>query len=313
MSEDLYTTAFVSHDFVEGDSVPRAEVFVVMGRGRVDELIPSDSGKSQQIVIDTGKIFKNKPLKSKGWAPVDSSILKKAQEALDNDTLVDFRIETVRNKNVDRSIPIETLKTGMENARENVIHSVARIKLVNEEEWTNGIMRTNPKEDVRKTGRSALDLSDDEISAEKSSSTSNNSYSSMFEPPAWVTRNKNGEVHPGATAVSVPLTFYSFISKWERDKNITVKQKFAVTEALVKASNELQMGIYSNFEEPLTKPDLSLGSHTRARALVFDVIETFYPVTEDISSNLDEWVNNIVEKGLKMWKWGIKQVNEIDS
>lgn len=318
MSDELYTTAFTSKDFVEGDPVERAEVFVVVGRGTVKEIVTSGSGKAKQVVIDAGKEHNGRPLYSKGWAPVDSNILKKAEEASKNDSVIDFRIETVRNdkntrthEKVDRSIPIADLKKGMENARENVTHSIAAIKLSDEEKWTEGIMRTNPKEDTKKTGRTALDLSDDEIGSKKSSSSSY-TPANLFEPQPWVLKNRHGEIQPGSTAVAVPLTMYSFVSEWERENSLNLgKDKFDVTEALINAANKLQIAIYADSEEPLEKPDLSLGSHTRARALVFDIVKTFYPIDESIVSDLDSWVDSIVDKGTKMWKWSIKHIEKL--
>lgn len=314
MSEEFYTTASTSLDYVEGDPVERAEVFVVQGRGNIKEIIDASSGKSRQIVIDAGKEYNGKPMYSKGWAPTDSEVIKKAEEALSNGESVDFRLETVRNKGVDRSEPIAELKKGMDNARKNVMHSVAMIKTTGEDSWTEGIMRTNPKEDKNRTGRSALDLTDDELSSSGSNSTSSKPVYSGLEPQPWNTKNAKGDINPGSTAVSVPLTLYNFVSEWSKkheEVELSEKQKMVVTKALLSTSNRLQLSIY---EGELESPDLSLGSHTRARSLVFNVIETFFPITEEIVSNnenLKNWVNEIHDKSLGMWKWSISEIEKI--
>lgn len=314
MSEEFYTTAFVSLDFVEGDPVERAEVFIVEGKGNVKEVVESDSGKAKQVVIDAGKEHNGKPMYSKGWASFDSEVIKKAEEALEKGESVDFRLETVRNKGIDRSEPIAKLKKGMENARKNVMHSAARIKLSSEDSWTEGIMRTNPKEDKNRTGRSALDLTDDELSSSGSNSTSSKPVYSGLEPQPWNTKNAKGDINPGSTAVSVPLTLYNFVSEWSKkheEVELSEKQKMVVTKALLSTSNRLQLSIY---EGELESPDLSLGSHTRARSLVFNVIETFFPITEEVvsnSENLKNWVNEIHDKSLGMWKWSISEIEKI--
>lgn len=316
--EGFYTTAFTSQDFVEGDAIERAEVFVVEGQGLVNDVVESSSGKSLQVVIDAHKEFKGKPMYSKGWAPIDSAVIKKAQEAQEKGIAVDFRIETVRNKGVDRSTPIAELKKGMENARNNVMHSVARIKLADEDSWTDGIMRTNPKEDTKRTGRSALDLSDDEISSNSGNSSNSSANVSTYtglEPQPWATRNSAGDVNPGSLAVSVPLTLYSFVAAWNKnnDSNVEIseKQRMVLTKALLSVSNKLQVSIY---EGKLESPDLSLGSHTRARALVFNVVEVFFPITEEVASsneNVKEWMNEIHDKALAMWKWSIGEIDKL--
>lgn len=317
MAEDnnnFFTSAFVSKDFVEGDKVDRAEVFVVIGRGKVETIITSGSGKSQQLVIDTGKMYKNQPLKSKAWAPTDSQVIKKAEEALEKDIPLDFRFETVRNKGVDRSIPIDVLKKGMENARENVIHSVAAVKLETEENWTNGIQRTNPKEDTKKTGRSALDLTDEEL---KSNNNKSNNNSSSFESSPWNTLNSDGSVNPGSVAVSVPLTIYNFIAEWNRthdDVDLQDKQILKLTKIIMNIASKLQMEIYSEQGKDLDVPDYSLGSHTRARAIVFENIKNYYPITNDIiakSENVAQWRDDLYVKSLKMYKWSINEIEKL--
>jgi len=312
---DFYTSAFTSKDFVEGDEVERAEVFVVVGRGNVHELIESGSGKSKQVVIDAGKEYNGRPLYSKGWAPADSDVIKKAEAALSDGSPVDFRIETVRNKGVDRSAPIAELKKGMENARENVMHSVAAVKLVSEEAWTEGIMRTNPKEDKRKTGRTAADLSDDELNAGRSSSTSENSYpSDSVEPQAWVAKLKNGNVNPGSYHVAALSNIYGFVADWNREHEeveLSVETMRRVSKGLLSIVNKLQVEV---FDGELEAPDLGKQSHTRARALVFENVKNENPLTNEVANDnaeLKGWLKNIYSGALEQWQWSIEGVSKL--
>lgn len=315
---DLYTSAFVSKDFVEGDAVERAEVFVVVGRGRVHEVKESGSGKSKQIVIDAEKEWNNHPIYSKGWAPADSEVVKKAEEALENGSIVDFRVETVRNKGVDRSLEIGPLKKGMENARENVMHSLAQIKLEDEEKWTEGILRTNPKEDTRKTGRTAADLSDDELGGGSSSSNNNGggntTYSNSVEPPAWVATLKDGSVNPGSYHVAALSNVYGFVADWNReheDVEISVETMRRVAKALLSVANKLQIRV---FEGQIEAPELDKQSHTRARAIVFETIKNQYPLTNEIANDnveLKAWLKNLYSAALEQWQWSIENVNDL--
>lgn len=314
---DLYTSAFVSKDFVEGDVVERAEVFVVVGRGTVHEVNASGSGKSKQVIIDAGKEYKGRPLYSKGWAPTDSDVIKKAEEALEKGEVVDFRIETVRNKGVDRSTPISELKTGMENARENVMHSIATIKLESEENWTEGILRTNPKEDKRKTGRTAADLADDELDSGSSKSSNGGSYSgysNSVEPQAWVGRTQSGNVNPGSYHVAALSNIYGFVADWNRehdDVELSTETIRRVSKGLLSIANKLQVRV---FDGELEAPELDKQSHTRARAIIFETIKNQYPLTKEIAEDTDElkgWLKNLYTASLEQWLWSIEGVSDL--
>lgn len=318
MSNEFYTSAFTSKDFVEGDEVERAEVFVVVGKGEVTEIKDSKAGKSKQIIIDAHKEYQGEALFSKGWVPNDSEIVKKAEEALKNNTPVEFRIETVRNKDVDRTIPISELKSDMQTARKSVMNSMARIKFEDENTWVEGIMRTNPKEDKIKTGRTALDLSEAELSGsenKKSSQQETTTYNNSFEPAPWKTLTKDNTVNPGSIAVSVPITINSFIHEQEKEKGfkLNTKKRLMLSHAILLTTNKLQLAIYDG---KLEKPDLSLGSHSRARALVFETIKINDSLTEDVASskeNLHNFIEETQKTALELWKWSITEIEKIEN
>lgn len=313
---ELYTSAFTSLDFVEGDSVERAEVFVVVGKGNITEIKASGSGKAKQVIIDAGRVHNGRPLYSKGWAPADSDIITKAQEALDNDEVVEFRIETVRNKGVDRSEPIDNLRKGMENARENVTLSVARIKLNSEDTWTEGIMRTNPKEDKIKTGRTAADLTDEELGAKSGSSNSgsnNSGWANSVEPQPWIAKLSNGSVNPGSYHVAALSNIYGFVADYNRENELelSVDDIRKVAKTLLTLAGKLQLAVFNGELETV---ELDKQSHTRARALLFENIKNQHVLTaETVSDNtaLKGWMKNIYSSALEQWKWSIEGVEAI--
>lgn len=313
---ELYTSAFVSKDFVEGDAVERAEVFVVVGKGNITEIKDSGSGKAKQVIIDAGRVHDGRPLYSKGWAPADSDIIKKAQEALDNEETVEFRIETVRNKGVDRSEPIDELRKGMENARKNVTLSVARIKLVSEDTWTEGIMRTNPKEDKVKTGRTAADLTDEELGTKSNSAgngSTGNSWSNSVEPQPWIAKLKNGSINPGSYHVAALSNIYGFVSDYNRENELglSVEDIQKVSKVVLSLANKLQVAI---FEGELETPELDKQSHTRARALIFENVKNQNHLTSEIvedSAELKNWMKAVYTAALKQWQWSIEGVEAL--
>lgn len=310
---DLFTSAFTSKDFVEGDPVERAEVFVVVGRGHVHEIQEATSGKSKKVVFDAEKEWKGHPIYSKGWAPSDSDVIKKAEEALKNGSIVDFRIETVRNKGVDRSTEIALLKKGMDNARTNVMHSLAQIKLEDEENWTEGILRTNPKEDKRRTGRTAADLSDDELANSSSSRNSGQSYSysNSVEPQAWVSKLEDGSVNPGSYTVAALSNIYGFVADWNRehdDVDFSVEGTRRVAKALLSVANKLQLRI---FDGKMETPELDKQSHTRARAIIFETVKNQYPLTNEIAEDsvvLKGWLKDVYTAAFDQWQWSVENV-----
>lgn len=311
---ELYTTAFNSKDFVEGDAVERAEVFVVVGKGNITEIKESGSGKAKQVIIDAGRLHDGRPLYSKGWAPADSEIIKKAQEAFDKEETIDFRIETVRNKGVDRSTPIDDLRKGMENARKNVTLSVARIKLASEDTWTEGIMRTNPKEDTIKTGRTAADLTDEELGAKSASNNnSSSSWSNSVEPQPWIAKLSNGSVNPGSYHVAALSNIYGFVADYNRDKELelSVEDIRKVSKVILNLAGKLQLAV---FDGELEAVELDKQSHTRARALLFENIKNQHALSAEIvsdNSELKNWMKQVYTSALDQWKWSIEGVEAI--
>lgn len=307
---------FIAFDGVDDNGV-RAEVKVVVGCGTVLKTEASGAGKSKKVFFEVSNT-KHNPA---GWVPADSNVFKKIEEAEANGTPIEFRIETKRKDTVDRTLKMDEVapKGDMNKARDNTFKSLAAVKFTDEDDWTiSPHALTRIDEDPRASGgHSAYDMTPEEIAAGKASKVSASAPKPYgFEPQPWFTRNANGDVNPGSVAVGVPITLYSFIAEWESAHNLTLseKQRVILTKALLSTANKLQVAIYEGKEEELEQADLSLGSHTRARALIFDMIKIFYPLTDDVvssSDNIKEWVGNIHDKALGMWKWSLSEIDKI--
>ena len=305
---------FISYDGVDEKGV-RAEVKVITGFGHVAEIETSKKGNSHNIKF---KVDNSQYLPS-GWVP-DQAILSKVKKAHDNNEPIHFRLENHRKEGVDRSLPMsEVVPPGdMNAAKANIFKSLAAVRFDDESEWTiSSMARTNMKEDPAPGGiYSANAMSNDELNNKKTSSNQSTSSKNSPESMPWSVRNSDGEVNPGASAVGILITNYGYVTEWEREHNISFseKERIAIAKAMLSIANQLQIDVYSNRTTPLEKPDLSLGSHVRARAIIFEVIKSSYPLSSDVVSDgkhFKTWVENVKEKAYKMWKWSMSEIDKL--
>lgn len=314
MAETYSSRPFISKDGIDSNGV-RAEVKVVMGYGNIFEVEASDRGKASNVTFKVD----NTKYKSNGWAPTDGNVIKKVVEAQELGVPIYFRIETHRKKDADRTIPIGKL-SDLGNAKDNIFKSLAAVKIEGESEWTiSQHALTRFDEDPAGDGNvSAINQTPEQLGLGRAPAQAASKAPTHrgIEAPPYATYNNDGSLNVGSMAVAVPLNLYSFVVEYERSHEelgtLTDKQRIILSRVLLGAANELQLSIY---DDKLDKPDLSAGSHTRARALLFEAIRTFYPLTSDIVSNkenLKAWRNDLVEKSLGMWRWGISEIKKLE-
>jgi hypothetical protein len=300
---------FISHDGLDEKSV-RAEVKVLMGYGDIDSTELSTAGKSMKVSFKV----ENTKFLSSGWAPVDSNVSKKIEEAKELNVPVYFRIETRRQKNIDRITPIGELSS-LANAKDNIHKSLAAVRINEDDEWTispHAVTRLD--EDPAAGGTySAYDMTPEQREA-NSSGPQTPAPSGGSEPAPYITYGRNGAINPGSMAVAVPLNILSFVAEWNReqlDGILDEKKQIVLTKAILSAANELQKSIYDG---NLKKPDLGAGSHTRARALLFETIRSNHPITNELfesKETLIAWRKQLVDRCLLMWKWSILEVENL--
>lgn len=317
MSEGTrYSAApFIAFDGPDEKGV-RAEVKVIVGYGSVDSIEPSKAGKASKVSFEVD----NTKYKVSGWAPVDSEVMKNIEKAQADGVPIHFRVENRRKEHVDRSTPIAEVAPprDMAAANDNIHKSLAAVRLDESDDWVispHAVTRID--EDPSRGGlHSAYNHSLDELrgSGSSSSSAPSNNSGGRLESAPFFTKNSNGEINPGSYAVAVPINTYGFVSDWcktHEDVTLTERQRMAVVKAIIKTANRLQVEIYDG---ALETPDLSLNSHTRARALVFETTKYFFPITNEIvesTENLQSWAEKVFEKSLKMWKWSISEVEAL--
>lgn len=335
MSEDkkYWSSApFIAHDGKDDNGVS-AEVKVVKGYGLVDSIEASKKGNALNITFEYGGEYQ-----SSGWAQKDSDIAKVCQEAKDNNEPLYFRIESRRKNNVDRTLPFSEIspKSDAMKAKKNIYKSLSAVKRDDDDNWTTGVIVTKIENDDKLQNyggiHSAYNDEDDNdgVAIPPSQSFQPNRNRSSVEPPPWVTNLRDGSISPGSVAGNVPMIFYTFLWNYEKDsdlRHLSDKQRFVATKVLMQASGELQRKVWDNYSEnvrPADLSDLSASSHTRARGVIFECIKMFYPIPvvnfndDDNDSfntwkeSLYDWKENLVEKGLAMWLWSLKEVGHIN-
>lgn len=275
----------------------RAEVMVIVGKARAGDITikPSDSGNAYNAIFSVD----NTKHKISAWFPKDDPIDKRFSD-LNDDDIVEFRIEKRRKRGVDRTTPISDL-IKIDVAQESIDKSLAAIKFERDEEWTySPWIVTNPDEDPDTSGfHSAFKQKGDATSKPTSVSTDS------FEAVPYKVSNADGSVNLGSTAIQSAISFYSFVVE-ETNKNDLVS--FSEDEAkhlaklLVNVANRAQVEVYNG---KLSAPDMGLGSNVRARAIVFDVVRNFYPITEELKTSAEakKWARSVTDKTVEMWKW----------
>lgn len=307
---------FISYDKIDDKGI-RAEVKVSTGLGLIKELKPSSTGKSNNVIIECS----NTPWALSGNLPVNSPLTKIVEEAQASQEPLFFRIETVRQKNIPRETSMAELtpKNDATSARKNIFKQLVAVKRVDDEEWTlSTAIATRFEEDpVDNRNELPTDVSLEEFTGGQSNNAPAKKWSKRFENPPYETLNPNGKLNPGSIAVSVPLNLYTYVVDYERENEelneLNNSQRVYIAKVMLAVSNDLQLAIYNG---ELEKPDLSAGSHTRARALIFEGIRSYAPITNDLldgenvnSDKLKEWKNLLFEKALAMWKWSLKETS----
>lgn len=324
---DTYSSkAFIAFDGPDATGL-RAEVKVVDGVGDIESVKASKKGKSSLVTFSVS----NTEYTTSGWAPNDSNIMTVVKAAKEAGEPIHFRVETRRQDHVDRSLEITPISNTTELALKNIHKSLAAVKRIDDTDWTiSSFAVTNMKEDPQAGGlHSAAHLSDEELEKLRqptqgsSPSTSNNGASNgggAFhncggrEGAPFMTKNRDGSINPGGMATAAPLNIFSFVLEHIREHGyvdeVTKERRNATVTALLNTCNSAQMAIYG---DELERPDLAAGSHTRARALVFESVKSLVPLTPEIMNDndaLDKWTEETLEFIVPMWKWGIAQVNK---
>lgn len=314
-------TPFIGKDGPDANGV-RAEVKVITGLGNIHETKKSARGNSVNVLFRVD----NTPHNPSGWVPADSPVLELVRRAEASGEPIEFRLENRRKDTVDRTLPFSVISPpkDMNAAKENIYKSLAAVRFPDDENWTiSKVALTRMEEDPVVGGlHSAYAHTMDELNQAKAAQTpaatgggGSLTQGNSPEGKRWLLHNPDGSTNPGADAVGVPVTLYGFVTEWERDHDgvtFTEAQRLELARLLLSIANRAQVAIYADREEKLTKADLTLTSHIRARALIFEVIRSISPLTTEVGSDPNvrqEWAKQVFTKVLGMWRWSMAEVD----
>lgn len=319
--ETYSSTPFISLDGADAEG-KRAEVKVVTGYGRVKEVEPSKAGKSFKVSFEV----ENTEFNPSGWAPDGSNVLEKIREAESRGEPIHFRLETRRQKHIDRSLPLaEVAPPGDTSAaRKNIHKSLAAVKFEGDDAWTvSQHAVTNMIEDPKDRGGngiySAANLSAEELAAlnggaaPEGGGAATVARSFGVEPDEYVARLASGAVNPGSVAALALFDFVTFVAQWDRDHEgeavVGEKKHVVLAKALLAATNAVQLGV---FDGELERANPLAPSHKNARAVVFEIVRAYYPLSAEVVASKEaivEWKENVEAKALGMFKWAISEID----
>ena len=309
-SEGTFSAApFISHDGIDSEGV-RAEVSVVLGYGDVASIEDSKNGKTKKVSFEVS----NTEWGSSGWTR-SPKIQEMVQRAMETKEPIHFRVETRRKDDVDRKKPFAELDKVM---GKEIVKSLAAVKFEGDENWTiSDDAVTRFDEDPTPGG--AVNANKQSLDQLRPSAPLNDGgdhgRNGAFEPAPFVAVWR-GEINPGTTGVSVPLTFLATLMEYEREKGFTIEKerRKEIALTLLRMANALQRDIYTKFlKADYAGPDLTAGSHTRARALIFESIRSFFPLSQEIIDDEEQfhaWQKNVYGVSYGMWSWAIDSVDE---
>ncbi len=300
---------FFSHDGKDDNGI-RAEVKVVTGYGDVTSIEDSKGGKSKKVefAVSNTEFFPS------GWTR-SPALQELAEKAKATGEPIHFRIETRRKDDIDRAKPFSELKT---DRGAEIVKSLAALKLEGDDEWTISQDAVTRFDEDPKTAGGLVKASDqdiDDLRPAPRAEGSGNSRNSDYEPAPYVAVWR-GDVNPGSIAVAVPINFLVSLVEYEREKGIEIdkEKRKEIAIVLMKIANQLQKDIFvKKLDAKYSGVDLTAGSHTRARALIFETVRSFFPVTEAVLEDEDafkSWQKNVYATAFSMWSWGIDAVDE---
>lgn len=302
--------AFTSLDGPDDEGV-RAEVQVQRGTGEVKDIAPHENGKVAQIQIRTEGL----KYPQKAWINMDTPQFKAVQEAYDNRTTIDYRIESQRKlKNdstkepISRSTPIAELRTSTEVARDN---TKTLLVGVNGELTDEAV--THPKEDPSQNGRRpaqdpdiAKAAAQPNAQAQPQTQYQGGGHVGAVEEPPYKEFNSDGSPNLGSYAVQAAVGAELFVRK-----SLTAAERKFTEDDVVRYAS-ISLAIADKIQAYVTKkgrPNRMATSHTRVRSFVYDVIENFLPIPETQNADGD-WVAKVGKLTLDRFNAALKIASE---
>lgn len=329
MSDLWSSRPFVSHSGPDSDGV-RQEVLVTKGCGNVTEI--SDGEHSVNVTIEIPSL--QYPVH--GWINKTernsdklTPAFKIIQDAQSSGNPIEFRIESQRRKknkrtkdDIDPKTPIYTLmgadKDGhnksMEMSNANTKKLLVGVGVPGGKmEFSQAL--TNPNEDPAGPGGGPTSaLNNPAIQSAPATSYAPAPVSGGYiERQPWIDRNPNGDVNPGCYGVETELDFIFWISKTAKENGVEFDMKHTtiLAKLLTKIADDLQLKIYNGEMEDVNR---NIGSYTRARWLIKNVIENYLPISNNLlksKADLTNWAERVKSRSLLLWRESLSDYEEL--
>lgn len=135
---------FISYDGPDENGI-RAEVWVQTGTGVIVDV---DDDHEANALVTVKSTNEKVTFPIKGWLSKNDPIYEEVLAAFETGEEIEYRVESQRKDDIDRTIPIQQLRATMEQARENTVLIFAGINGALSSEAV-----TNPEEDPAPGGR----------------------------------------------------------------------------------------------------------------------------------------------------------------
>lgn len=272
---------------IEGEEDFRPEVDVSIASLRISDITEKNGMKQVSGTADDSEFSHS------GFISPSTAVYQILEKGYEAEKVMLIRFEKIRKKNVDPKLPILEISSDMNKARKNITKIVSGVYDFNNKKWIlTDEAQSNPDEDPENINIGIENLAID--------------TSSFFNSPAPVSApigggsfvpSQNKEEESKTNAL---VSLYFFIVEQEKEHDFKIPHGDRLT--LAKLLLDLADGIQTEVFE-LETPVYSAYSHTRARFMLFQLIENLIPLNQESVKNLPDFSAKIRGTGIELWNW----------
>lgn len=232
-----------------------------------------------------------------GYVNTQETAFKIIEEAYEKKVPVAVRLERKRKKHVAPDRDINEITVDMNIARENITKTFVGVYDYHTEKWIlTREAQSNPDEDDPSilSGLNSVNVNID------------NFFSNPAQPNNGpIVSNANKELENKENAL---MNMYFFVIEQAREQKVKLDNPTAKAMAvkLLEIANYLQVQMFE-----LEAPVYSAYSHTRARYVVFKVVEVFAKINDNTIKDLNSWSKKVAVGSKQIWEWSRNESSSI--
>lgn len=287
---------FVAYDGGDGKGGPPAQVSIRKGVGTIVSLGDASKRSAQVTMQVEGRKFD-----FKGWVNVDDKVFSIARKHYENNTPVQFRIETQRKQGKDRGIPIHKLQE--DDAKSNVKSILVGLGEPGGELTLSREHLTDPKLDVEDGGVAA---DSDLAVAARTTQRQEMAENGDIESRPWLGTNNDGSINAGSYAINGGIAMYFAVR--DRFPEASDEDVASLSEELLSKVDIMQLAVYGfvpGKSGGVLKghPNRFCNSHALGRKTVEEVLARDHGDV-DISDEKvrGKWLNSVAKRALAVWR-----------